>query len=333
MSYVTESNITDIVLDRWCAVPDPRLRAIMQSMIEHLHAFVRDIELSEQEWLTAIEWLTRTGKLSTDKRQEFILASDVVGVSMLVDCINHRRSGGATPSTVTGPFHVHDSPDLADGADIAKGAPGELCYIAGSVRSLDGRAIAGATLDIWQADGDGLYDAQRGGDGPWMRGIFTSGADGAFVVQTVLPVPYSIPMDGSVGELMQQTAISPMRPSHVHFLIDAPGHDRLITHLFRKSCPYIETDVVYGVKAPLIAEIRRFPAGSPTPIGRNSDQPFWLLEYDFVLQPAAQAGSVESSAKVDLRQKAPPREGNSAVEAELFPLRRQFPAAEPGVED
>ena len=187
MPYVTERNITDIVLDRWSAVPDPRLRQIMQSMIRHLHAFVRDVEPTEQEWMTAIEWLTRTGQLSTDKRQEFILASDIVGVSMLVDCINHRLSGGATPTTVTGPFHAHDSPDLADGADIANGAPGELCYVVGSVHGLAGQPIAGATLDIWQADGDGLYDAQHGGDEPWMRGIFKSGANGSFVVQTVLP--------------------------------------------------------------------------------------------------------------------------------------------------
>ena len=296
MSHVTESNITDIVLDRWTKVPDPRLRRIMQSMIRHLHAFVRDIEPTEQEWLTAIEWLTRTGQQSTDKRQEFILASDVVGVSMLVDCINHRLSGNATPTTVTGPFHVHDSPNFADGADIAKGAPGEVCFIVGSVRSLAGQPITGATLDIWQADGDGLYDAQHGGDEPWMRGIFKSGEKGAFVVQTVLPVPYSIPMNGSVGELMTRTEISPMRPSHIHFLIDAPGHRQVITHLFRKSCPYIETDVVYGVKAPLIAEFRLMPAGSTTPTGKIANQPFWLLEYDFVLQPSAQAGSAKAPA-------------------------------------
>jgi hydroxyquinol 1,2-dioxygenase len=294
MAFVTESNITNVVLDRWSAVPDPRLRKIMQSMIKHLHAFVRDIEPTEEEWLAAIEWLTRTGKLSNDKRQEFILASDVVGVSMLIDCINHRLSGEATPTTVTGPFHVHDSPSLPDGADIARGAPGELCYVSGSVRSVAGKPIAGATLDIWQADGDGQYDAQRGGDEPWMRGIFKSDANGDFVVQTVLPVPYSIPMDGSVGEIMARTDISPMRPSHIHFLIDAPSHHRLVTHPFKKSCPYIAADVVYGVKAPLISEFKLMPAGSTTPTGAIAYQPFWLLEYDFVLQPVAQAGSADT---------------------------------------
>ena len=291
MAYVTESNITEIVLDRWKAVPDPRLGKIMQSMIKYLHAFVRDIEPTEREWMAAIEWLTRTGKLSNNKRQEFILASDVVGVSMLVDCINHRLSSKATPTTVTGPFHVHDSPNLADGADMAKGAPGELCYVSGSVRNVEGRPITGATLDIWQADGDGHYDAQHGGEEAWMRGVFKSDANGNFVVQTVLPVPYSIPMDGSVGEIMARTNISPMRPSHIHFLIDAPGYHRLITHVFKKSCPYIATDVVYGVKAPLIAAFKLMPAGSTTPMGAIADQQFWLLEYDFVLQPIAQAVS------------------------------------------
>jgi hydroxyquinol 1,2-dioxygenase len=308
---------TEIVLDRWNAVPNPRLHRIMQSMIRHLHAFVRDIEPTEQEWLTAIEWLTRTGQLSTDKRQEFILASDVVGVSMLVDCINHRLPGGATPTTVTGPFHVDDSPDLDDGGNIAKGAPGELCFIIGSVRDLGGKPIAGATLDIWQADGEGLYDAQRGAEEPWMRGIFKSGSDGSFVVQTVLPVPYSIPLDGSVGELMTRTDISPMRPSHIHFLIKAPGHREVITHLFKKSCPYIETDVVYGVKAPLIAEFRQLPAGSATPTGNIASQPFWLLAYDFVLHPLAGVQSPEHGcgngglSKVDLvLLRQPKRIGN-----------------------
>nr|AWR88481.1 hydroxyquinol 1,2-dioxygenase [Ensifer sp.] len=287
MSYVTETNITDVVLERWSAVPHPRLRTIMQAMITHLHAFVREVEPSEDEWLTAIQWLTRTGQLSNEKRQEFILASDVFGVSMLVDCINHRLDSGATPTTVEGPFHVHGSPPFENGADIANGAPGELCFITGTVRDLEGRPIRGATLDIWQADGDGLYESQRATAEPWMRGVFHSQEDGSFVMQTVLPVAYSIPLDGSVGELVGRTEISPMRPSHVHFAVEARGFRRLVTHIFKKSCPYIETDVVYGVKAPLIAEFCQIPAGTRTPAGRLAPQPFWLLEYDFVLQPAS----------------------------------------------
>jgi hydroxyquinol 1,2-dioxygenase len=167
-------------------------------------------------------------------------------------------------------------------------------HVSGLVRGVAGKPVAGATLDIWQADGDGHYDAQHGGDDPWMRGIFKSDANGHFVVQTVLPVPYSIPMDGSVGEMVARTNISPMRPSHIHFLIDAPGHHRLVTHPFKKSCRYITTDVVYGVKAPSISEFKLMPAGSTTPTGATANQPFWLLEYDFVLQPLAQAVSIDT---------------------------------------
>src|SRR4051794_23138460 len=161
MPYVTEQNLTDIVLQRWQQIPDPRLRQIMASAIKHLHAFVREVEPTEAEWFTTIDWLTRTGKMCTDKRQEFILASDVMGVSMLVDSINHRLPTGATPTTVTGPFHIEDSPELTTGANMADGAPGVPCFITGVVSGLDGKPVANAILDIWQTDGDGLYEAQR----------------------------------------------------------------------------------------------------------------------------------------------------------------------------
>ena len=179
--------------------------------------------LSKSGW-PAIDWLTRTGKLSNDKRQEFILASDVLGVSMLVDCINHRLFDHvATPTTVTGPFHIHDLPELANGADMARGSAGVPCSVTGVVRDVDGKPIAGAMLDIWQTDGEGLYEAQRDVTDPWMRGVYRSGPDGSFVVRTVAPIGYSIPMDGTVGELMNQTSISHVRPAHIHFLVEAPG--------------------------------------------------------------------------------------------------------------
>ncbi len=286
MPYVTEQTLTDIVLERWKNISDPRLRRVMNSLITHLHAFVRDVELTEQEWMAAIDWLTRTGKLSNDKRQEFILASDVLGVSMLVDCINHRLSTAATPTTVTGPFHIHDSPELANGADMARGAPGVPCFVTGVVRDVDGKPIAGAMLDIWQTDGEGLYEAQRDVTDPWMRGVYRSGPDGSFVVRTVAPIGYSIPMDGTVGELMNQTSISHMRPAHIHFLVEAPGHHRLVTHLFQRGCQYLETDVVYGVKAPLIVDFKKMPAGSTAPGGETLSAPFYLVHYDFTLQPA-----------------------------------------------
>jgi hydroxyquinol 1,2-dioxygenase len=284
MPYVTEQNLTDIVVERWKDIPDPRLREVMRSLLKHLHAFVREIEPTEAEWMTAIEWLTKTGKLCTDKRQEFILASDVLGVSMLVDCINHRLATTATPSTVTGPFHIHDSPKLANGADMAAGAPGEPCFVTGTVRNLDGTPISSALLDIWQTDGEGLYEAQRDVNEPWMRGIYESGPDGRFVIRTVAPIGYSIPMDGSVGDLMNQTNISHMRPTHIHFMVEAPGHHRLVTHIFQRGCQYIDVDAVYGVKAPLIVDFQKMPAGSKAPTGELMNTPFYVVNYDFALQ-------------------------------------------------
>jgi len=286
MPYVTESNLTDIALERWKNISDPRLRKIMASLIEHLHGFVREVELTEAEWGTAIDWLTRTGKMCTEKRQEFILLSDVLGVSMLVDAINHRLATGATPTTVTGPFHVHDSPELENGADMANGAPGIPCFVSGSVRGLDGKPIKGAVLDVWQTDGEGLYEAQRETEGPWLRAIYRTGADGSYVIRTVTPVGYTIPMDGTVGELMGRTKISHMRPAHIHFLVEAPGYHRIITHIFQAGDQYIDSDVVFGVKEPLIVNFQKKAAGR-TPSGETSDKPFYDVKYDFTLQPGA----------------------------------------------
>jgi hydroxyquinol 1,2-dioxygenase len=286
MPFVTEQNLTDVVLERWKDVSDPRLREVMASLIRHLHGFVREIEPTEQEWMTAIEWLTRTGKLCTDKRQEFILGSDVLGVSMLVDCINHRLASAATPTTVTGPFHIHDSPKLANGADMARGAPGVPCFVAGCVRDLDGKPIAGAILDIWQTDGEGLYEAQREVTEPWMRGVYESAPDGSFLIRTVAPIGYSIPMDGTVGELMNRTNVSHMRPAHIHFLVEAPGYHRLVTHLFQRGCQFIESDAVYGVKEKLIVDFKKMPAGGNATTGEVIDTDYYVINYDFVLQRA-----------------------------------------------
>jgi hydroxyquinol 1,2-dioxygenase len=285
MPYVTEKNLTNLAIERWKNIPDLRLRKIMTSLIEHLHRFVRDVDLTETEWLTAINWLTRTGKMCTDKRQEFILASDVLGVSMLVDAINHRLESGATPTTVTGPFHIHDSPELKNGANMAGGAPGIPCFVSGVVRDLDGKPIRGAMLDIWQTDGEGLYEAQRDVKEPWLRAIYHTQADGSYVFQTVAPIGYTIPMDGTVGELMSRTKISHMRPAHIHFLIDAPGYHRIITHIFQKGDQCIDTDVVFGVKEALIVPFEKKLAGR-TPTGEMSDKPFFQVNYDFTLQSA-----------------------------------------------
>jgi hydroxyquinol 1,2-dioxygenase len=290
MPYVNEQNLTDVVLERWKDVPNPRLREVMGSLIKHLHAFVREIEPTQPEWASAIDFLTRVGKICDEKRQEFILFSDVMGVSMLVDALNHRLAGGATPTTVEGPFHVPNAPAVANGGDMAKGAPGIPCFISGKVRDLDGRPVAGANLDLWQTDGEGFYEAQRDVSEPWMRGLYRSQPDGSYVVRTVAPIGYTIPMDGPIGELVKKTDISPMRPAHIHFCIEAPGYHRVVTHLFQRGCPYIETDVVYGVKEPLIVDFVKKSAGV-APTGEKIDTPFYVIDYDFVLQKTAKAAA------------------------------------------
>jgi hydroxyquinol 1,2-dioxygenase len=290
MPYVTEENLTDLAIERWKQIPDPRLREVMAALVKHLHAFVRAVEPTPQEWFAVIDWLTRVGKKCDEKRQEFILASDVLGVSMLVDALNNRLATGATPTTVEGPFHVPNSPELGQGANMAEGAPGEACYVVGTVRSTDGQPVAGAVLDVWQTDGEGLYEAQRDVDGPWMRGLYRTGADGSFVIRTVAPVGYTIPMDGPVGELMAKTTISHMRPAHIHFAVQAPGYHGVITHLFQRGDQYIDTDVVFGVKEPLIVEFKRQPPGT-APTGQHENKPYYLVSYDFVLQRQAQAAA------------------------------------------
>jgi len=288
MPYVTEQNLTDVALERWKDIPDPRLRRIMQSLIKHLHGFVRDIEPTQAEWATAIDWLTRTGQMCSQKRQEFILTSDVLGVSMLVDAINHRRPSEATPSTVEGPFHVPNAPPIAHGGDMAKGAPGIPCFVTGTVRDLDGRPVAGAVLDLWQTDGEGLYEDQRDTQGPYMRGLYRTQPDGSYVIRTVAPISYTIPMDGTVGSLMNRTNISHMRPAHIHFDITAPGYHGCVTHLFQKGDEFIESDVVYGVKEPLIVDFVKKPAGK-APTGETVGTPYYEVRYDFVLQRKAEA--------------------------------------------
>jgi hydroxyquinol 1,2-dioxygenase len=287
MTFVTEANLTDLAIERWSNIPDPRLRQVMTALVKHLHAFVREIEPNGPEWFAAIDWLTRTGKMCDDKRQEFILASDVLGVSMLVDAINNRLQTGATPSTVEGPFHIPNSNEFDVGGDMAKGAPGIATIITGTVKDLDGKPIAGAMLDLWQTDGEGLYEAQRGLD-QYMRGIYHARGDGSYAVRTVAPIGYTIPMDGPVGDLMNRTKISHMRPAHIHFHVAAPGYKPLVTHLFQRGDQYIETDVVFGVKEPLIVDFVKKPAGK-APNGETLSGPYYEVKYDFVLQKAAGA--------------------------------------------
>jgi len=283
MALETGADFTKSVMKRWEDIPDPRLREVMQSAIKHLHAFVSEVKPTGAEWFKAIQFLTAIGHKCDDKRQEFILASDVMGVSMLVDDINNRRVDGATPSTVEGPFHIPNAPEVADGGDMAKGAPGIACFVTGKVRGLSGEPIGGAILDLWQTDGEGLYEEQRRTAEPWMRGIYRTKPDGSYTIRTVAPISYTIPMDGPIGGFFSRTNMSHMRPAHIHFAISAPGYHELVTHLFQKGDKYIDNDVVYGVKAPLVVEFVQRPPGK-APNGETISTPFYEVKYDFVLE-------------------------------------------------
>lgn len=286
MAYATEQNLTELVIGRWSDTPDPRLRTIVTALVKHMHAFVREIEPTQDEFFAAVDFLARTGKMCTDKRQEFILLADVLGVEMLVDAINNRLPSEATPTTIAGPFHVPNAPSLENGASMARGAPGIACFLQGTVRSTDGTPIAGAEIDVWQTDGEGLYEGQRGPEinGPWMRGLYRSQQDGSFTVRTVLPIGYTIPMDGPVGELVGHAGISHMRPAHVHFALSAPRHKHIVTHLFQDGDRYLADDAVFAVKEPLIAQFRKQPPGE-APTGEHIDASYYVMNFDFVLQP------------------------------------------------
>jgi len=283
MALETGTEFTKSVMKRWEDIPDPRLREVMQSAIKHLHSFVSDVRPTGAEWFKAIEFLTAIGHKCDDKRQEFILASDVMGVSMLVDDINNRRVAGATPSTVEGPFHIADAPEVAHGGDMAKGAPGVPCFVTGTVCGLNGEPVGGAMLDLWQTDGEGLYEEQRRTVEPWMRGIYYSQPDGSYAIRTVAPISYTIPMDGPIGAFFGRTTMSHMRPAHIHFAISAPGYHGVVTHLFQKGDKFIDNDVVYGVKTPLVVEfVKRLPGKAPN--GETVDTPFYEVKYDFILE-------------------------------------------------
>jgi hydroxyquinol 1,2-dioxygenase len=272
-----ESNITDAVIERFASTSDARLKTIMTKLVLHLHDLVRDVEPTFDEWNHAIDYLTRTGHMCTDKRQEFILLSDTLGVSMLVDAINHRMPEGATETTVLGPFYVVQPPESPLGADISDGMTGDPLVVEGSVSSSDGRPLAGAVVDVWQADGDGYYDVQRPElSGALLRARFRTDGEGKFFFRSIMPSFYPIPDDGPVGEMLNATGRHPNRPAHIHFMIAATGHETLITHVFDVESPYLDSDAVFGVKNSLIANFSRSVA---------SGMSFRHLKYDFGLKP------------------------------------------------
>ena len=287
MRDANEHTITDAVLDQFADTPDPRLKTLMQALVRHLHGFVREVEPTFDEWQAAIGFLTRTGQMCSDTRQEFILLSDVLGVSMLVDAVNHRQPAGTTETTVLGPFHVAGAPQPAHGADISGGLPGERLLVEGTVTSADGNPLPGAAVEVWSADQDGFYDVQRTDlDGSALRATFHTDQAGRFHFWTLMPAHYPIPDDGPVGALLAATARHPYRPAHVHFMISAPGHEQLVTHIFAEDSPYLDSDAVFGVKTSLIDAFETKQPGT-APDGRVLDRPWRHLTRRFGLKPAA----------------------------------------------
>jgi len=287
MRDVNEHTITQAVVDRLADTPDPRLKTVVTSLVRHLHDFVRDVEPTFAEWQAAIAFLTRTGQTCDQHRQEFILLSDILGVSMLVDALNHRMPEGATETTVLGPFYVEAAPERQNGADIAGPLEGTPLLVTGSVATVGGQVLAGATVDVWHADDDGAYDVQQldALGGLAGRARFRTDAQGRFHFWTVMPAWYPIPDDGPVGDLLTATGRHPNRPAHLHVMIAAAGCETLITHIFAADSPWLESDAVFGVKTSLIADFAERPAGT-APDGRAMDRSYRHLAYDFGLKPA-----------------------------------------------
>jgi len=270
---LSDAALTDAVVESFTT--EGRFTTVMTSLVRHLHAFASEVELTEEEWFAGIDFLTRTGHITDDKRQEFILLSDVLGLSMLVVGINNRRPPEATESTVFGPFFVEGSPGFENGDDLANGAPGEPCLMQGRVVDLDGAPVAGAHIEVWQADEEGFYDVQYADlDHAQGRGHLSSDADGRYWFWSVKPQAYGIPDDGPVGEMLKAGGRGPMRPAHVHFKIDAPGFQTLITHVFAAGDEHLDSDAVFGVRENLIGEFER------------GDDGRWRMTYDFVLARA-----------------------------------------------
>lgn len=279
-----EQAVTDEVLASFTGTDDPRLREIMQSLVRHLHSIAREVRLTEREWQVAIDFLTRAGYITDERRQEFILLSDVLGLSMLTVAINAPGAPGATEATVFGPFFVEGAPEVPLGGDIARGATGTACYVSGTVRSTDGSLLDGARLDVWEADEDGFYDVQYAGGRSAGRGWLRAGPGGEYRFWSVLPAPYPIPHDGPVGALLRAAGRGPMRPAHLHFKVTAPGHRTLITHIFVAGDPYLDRDAVFGVKDSLVVEALRHEPG-PAPDSSHREGPWTSMAFDLVLAP------------------------------------------------
>ena len=290
LAYFSEEHSAEVVNARIdTKAADARLADVLASLTRHLHAFIKEVEPSHEEWLAGIRFLTETGQQCSDWRQEFILLSDVLGVSMLVDAVNSRRPSGATENTILGPFYVKNPPTLPAGSSICKDGKGEPCLVHGTVRDTNGAPVAGALVDVWQTNDDGFYDVQQKDMQPDMnmRGAFLTDAEGRYSFRTAKPRHYPIPDDGPVGKLLGQLGRHPNRAAHIHAIISAEGFDTVITHIFEPACPFLREDAVFGVKESLIGTfVRHEGEALAAANGLHGSDIWWDVEVDFVLAPS-----------------------------------------------
>jgi hydroxyquinol 1,2-dioxygenase len=295
MTTAVPTDLAEAVIARMSDCADPRFREVMTALVRHLHAFVREVDLRPQEWLGAIEFLTSTGQACSERRQEFILLSDTLGVSMAVVGLDQARAlradegtaRRATEATVQGPFYWEGAPEKPLGCDLrAEGVAGEPAYYTGQVTDTDGLPLAGALLDIWSGDGAGVYDMQVEGQGMTLRGRLRTDAEGRYRFWSIRPSEYPVPTDGPVGVMLKRMGRHPMRPGHIHMKVSAEGHVPLTTHLFARGARYLDSDAVFGVRDSLIVDYERHEPGTG-PDGRPLAQPYYTVRYDFRLAPGA----------------------------------------------
>ena len=281
-----ERRLTDKVVASFAKTPDARLLTLLTSLTEHLHTFIREVRLTESEWKSAIDFLTEVGHITDDKRQEFILLSDVLGASMQTVTVNNEAVAGETESTVFGPFFVDNSPEIVQGDDISGGAPGQPCWVEGTVTDIDGTPIPQARIEVWEADDDGFYDVQYSDGRTACRAHIYSDTEGRFQFWGLTPTPYPIPHDGPVGKMLEAVGRSPMRASHLHFMVAAERYRTLITHIFVRGDELLNHDSVFGVKDSLIRDFVEQPVGTITPNGRDLTGTTWSrVVFDIILAP------------------------------------------------
>lgn len=288
MAEFSETSVTEAVLERFAGCGDARFKTVMTALVRHLHDFAREVELTEAEWMAGLQFLTAVGQTCTDRRQEFILLSDTLGLSMLVDAINNRKPAGALESAVLGPYYWEGAPERPLGSDIAEGVKGEPAFYSGRVITLDGTPVAGALLDVWSGDGEGNYDMQCPGETEMRaRAKLRTDAEGRYWFRSIRPTSYPVPVDGPVGLMLNRMGRHPYRPGHIHMIVSAPGFQPVTTQLFVAGDRYLESDAVFGVKDSLVIDFQRHEPGR-APTGEAMDVPFYTAEYEFVLCPVAE---------------------------------------------